>query len=99
MQRHDRSRTSVVGIALVAAFGVEHPDPSRQLRWHIQHRLARGDELLGHQRPRAGRALDRPAARLEARREPQQPVALRTVGVDSNLADDLLATVEHRHGV
>jgi hypothetical protein len=41
----DGDRVIAVGLAAVAA-GV-HPDPCRQLRGHVHHRLAVGDQVLG----------------------------------------------------
>ena len=98
-QRHDRSGTGVVRVGLVAACVVEEPHPRRQSRRHIQHALARGDELLSQQRAGAGRAFDRPTPRLEPSREVEQSIALRTIRTDADLAHQLFVSVEHRRGV
>jgi hypothetical protein len=59
----DCGRARVVAIGLNGAFVVEHPNPRRQLGWHIQHRFARRDQLLGDQRAQSSSAFDRPDAR------------------------------------
>jgi len=98
-QRHDRRGPGVVGVGLVGATSIEQPDPSRQGRRHIQHRLAGTDQLLGQQRTQPRGRLDRPGAGREAGSELEQPVALASIRADSQLADDSLAVVEHRCGV
>ena len=62
-------------------------------------RAARTHQLLGQERACARRALDRPDVRLEALGEGQQPIALRTIGADAELTDELLMTVGNRGGV
>ena len=86
-------------VGLVAAFGVEQPHPRRQLRWHIEHRLAGRDELLRQQRAGAGRAFDRPTPRLEPRRERAAADRVACDRAHPDLADELLVRVEHRRGV
>jgi hypothetical protein len=73
--------------------------PSRKRRWHIQHRLAGGDQLLCQQRAEPAGRLDGPGAGHEASGEVEQPVALASLRADSQLADHGLAVVEHRCGV
>ena len=65
-QRHDRGGPGVVRVGLVGAARVEQPDPCRQGRRHVEHRLAGGDELLGQQRAEPAGRLDRPGAGREA---------------------------------
>ena len=86
-------------VGLVAACVVEEPHPRGERRRHIEHAFTCSDELLGQQRAGAGRALDRPAPRFERRGECQQSIALRTIRADTDLAHELLVTVEHRRGV
>ena len=63
VDRDDRGRARIVGVVLVCALVVEHPHPRRQLRRHVQHGLARGDELLCQQCAQATRSFDRPHPR------------------------------------
>ena len=55
---HDRVR--VGGVGLAALPGVEHPHPRGQLRRHVQHRLAVGEQPLRERPADAVSALDRP---------------------------------------
>ena len=50
----DRHRAGVMTVRLVGLFVVQDPHPGRQLRWHIDHALTNGDQLLGKQRPGPG---------------------------------------------
>ena len=63
----DRDRAGVVGVVLVGSLRVEHPDPSRQRRWHVDNVLARVDELLGEQVAETACRLDCPGAPTERR--------------------------------
>ena len=95
-QRHDRGGAGVVAVGLVAALGVEDPDPSRQLGRHIHDVFTGGDELLGQQRTHPGCTLHRPTTRFEPSRERQQTVPLLTIGADPDLVDDLLGRIDDR---
>ena len=90
---HDRRGTGIVAVGLVGALVVEDPHPSRQLRRHIQHRLADRDELLRHQRPQSSSAFDRPDPRDIGSRELQQAVALMTIRTDAQLVEQHLVFV------
>ena len=57
-QRRDRHRQGIVRIVLIRVTSLQQPHPAGQLRLHVQHPLARRDQLLGQQ-PTAG-ALHRP---------------------------------------
>jgi hypothetical protein len=50
-QCRDRERQGIVRVVLIGVAGLQQPYPRRQLRLHIQHPLARGDQLLGQQPP------------------------------------------------
>ena len=87
-----------MGIGLVGATSIEQPHPSRQRRWHIQHRLAGGDQCASNApSPEAASMAHvrgvKPAAKVE------QPVALAPIRAGSQLTDHGLAVVEHRCGV
>ncbi len=92
----DRGRASIMGVVLVRALVIEHTHPRRQLRRHVQHPLARGDELLGQQRTESSRTLDGPYPLDIRRRELQQPIALMFVRAYAQLVAELLAFVQHR---
>jgi hypothetical protein len=85
-----------VRVGLVDSGGVEQPSSRREGRWHIEHGLTNGDQLLRQQGTHPGRALDRPTPRLEPRRERHELLALTNAGANSDLADDVLVLVEHR---
>ena len=78
---------------------VQQPRPCRQRGRHIDHGLARRDELLRQQRAVTGRAFDRPQPRFERCRPTQQPFALSTIGTHQQLANKLFVAVDHRGGV
>jgi hypothetical protein len=61
--------------------------------------FTRGDELLREQRAETTGGFDRPGARLERCRKPQQSVALPTIRAHAQLTDEFLRIVEHRRGV
>jgi hypothetical protein len=48
-QRRDRHRQGVVRVVLVRVASLQRPHPGHQLRLHVQHPLARRDQLLGQQ--------------------------------------------------
>jgi hypothetical protein len=98
-QRDDRRGTRIVRIGLVGPARVEQSHPCRQRGRNIHDAFAGGDELLGEQRAKTARSFDRPGARLERFREPQQPVALPAIRVDAQLTDEFFRIVEHRRGV
>jgi hypothetical protein len=49
-------------IGLMALAGVEHADPGRQLRWHVQDRFAVGDQTLGEVPTDPGAAVEHTVA-------------------------------------
>jgi hypothetical protein len=93
--RGDSNRARVVAIGLGALLVVQQANPSSQRRWHIEHALAGGDELLRQQRTRTRRAFDRPHARFEARRPVEESLSLETVRCHRQLVLDLFVIVEH----
>jgi hypothetical protein len=96
-QRHHRRRAGVMTVGLVPA--VQQPRPRRERRRHIHHGLTRRDQLLGQQRTPSRRRLDRPGPRREPGSERQQLIALARSGLNAQLAQQLLVTVERRRGV
>ena len=88
-----------MGVGLVGGTRVEQARPRRERRRHVEDDLAGGNQLLGQQRARSRRCLDRPGARLEGRRPRQEPLALMAVGTDTQLGEQLLVAVQHCRGV
>lgn len=75
-QRADGNRAGVVAVGLVRAAGAQHPHPRRQAGRHIEHRLARGHELLGDQQTETAGGLDGPGSFLEPVGPASQPLGL-----------------------
>jgi hypothetical protein len=59
-QRRHRHAVRVDRVALAALTGGEHSRPGGQLRWHVDHGFAVGDQALGDVPADAVAALDRP---------------------------------------
>jgi hypothetical protein len=58
-QRRDRDAVRIDRISLTALTGVEHPRPGGQLRGHVHHDLAVGDQALSDVLTDAVAAFDR----------------------------------------
>ena len=82
-------------IVLVGLFIVQDPHPGRQLRWHIDHSLAGGEQLLSQQRASAGRALDRPQPWCEPDGPVQQPLPLAAIRWQLEHRPNRLCAVDH----
>ncbi len=98
-QRRDRDGQRVVRVVLVRVAGLQQPDPGRQLRLHVQHPLADGDELLGQQVTEPGSALHGPGPVRPRGRPRDQLLRLAKRCADPDLAQRLLARADHHRGV
>ena len=84
----------VGSVGLAAVSGGEHPRPRRQLRRHVHHLLAVGDQPLGQVPADPVAAFDRPdPIRPPAGRREHLPVAV-PVGAEPAAAEDILPKVE-----
>ena len=81
-------------VGLAALAGVEHPHPRRQLRRHVEHGLAVGDQALGDVPADAGAALHRPDPVRELPAGRQHLLVAVGVGAEAALRQDLLAFVD-----
>jgi hypothetical protein len=88
-----------VWVGLVLAARVQQPSSGRQRRGHVDDRLTGRDELLRQQRAMSGRTFHGPESRFERCRPREQPLALSTIGLHAQLADELFVAVDHRRGV
>ena len=95
-QGDDGGRAGVVAVGLVAVIVVQQSHPGGQLRWHVDHLLAGGDELLGEQRAGPGGALDGPQPRREPVRPAQQSLSLLSVSRQLQHRPHPLIAVQHR---
>jgi len=75
-QRRDRDGAGVIGVVLARRPGGQQADPGTELGLHIQHPLARGEELRGQQVTQTAGALDSPGPLRPRRRPRQQPPCL-----------------------
>ena len=97
-QCHHCHGVGVGRVGLAAVAGVEYPSPCGQLRRHVHHGLAVGDQALGHVPADAASALHRPPALLEPLGCGEHlPVAIR-VGAISCLVEYPLASVHDLDG-
>ena len=81
-QRDHDDRMRIGGIGLEPLAGARHPRPGRQLRRHIQHPLAVGEQPLGHRAPDPVRALHRPDSRRPLPGQPGQLTVTRGVSAE-----------------
>jgi hypothetical protein len=95
----DGSRAGIVAVGLVTVVVVQQPHTGSKLRWHVDHLLAGGDELLGEQRPGPGGALNGPQPRHEPVRPVQQTLSLLSVSRQVQHRPHLLITIQHRGNV
>ena len=75
---------------------VQQPHPRRQCRWHVEHGLTHGNELLGQQRAQPGCLLDGPRSWRKTRREGQHAIALITGSGEPELGNHRLAAIQYR---
>jgi len=89
-QGPDKSdRVRVGGVGLAALPGGEHPHPRRQLRWHVHHLLAVGQQSRGDVPSDAAAALNGPDPLMPVPRPTQHRGVAGWVG-------GVAATVDHR---
>jgi hypothetical protein len=98
-QRRDRHGPGIVRVVLADIAGGQQPDPGTQLRLHVQHALARRDELLGQQVTQAAGALDGPGPLGPARRPLHQLAGLGRGGADPQPAQWLLGHADRHRGM
>ena len=99
--RDDGDGVGVQGVGLAVVAGVEEPHPRRELRRHIDHLLAGGDESLGQWTAGAVGSLDRPEAVGPLLHITAHRGVTGVGGVEPTAAEELFVGVDdldrHRH--
>jgi hypothetical protein len=99
--RDHRDGVGVQGVGLAVVTGVEESYPRRQLRRHIDHPLARGDQSLGQGTAGSVGSLDGPEAVGPLLHVPLHRGVAGVGGVEPTAAKELFVGVEdldrHRH--
>jgi hypothetical protein len=70
-QRRDRHRQGIIRIVLIRVTGLQQAHPASELRLHVQHPLARRDQLPGQQPAQPAGTLHRPGP-LRPHRRPRE---------------------------
>jgi len=95
----DRDRAGVVGVVLLRLPRAQHAH-SRRPNWgHIDHVLARRDELLGEEIAQSMGRLDRPRPLLEPVRPLAQTHGLGRTRSDTDLVEDMFVAIDSDSGV
>jgi hypothetical protein len=97
--RDHRDRAGIARVVLAAVPDIEDPGPSRELRRHVEHSLAVGNQALRELHPDAAGALHRPGPFRPPPRHPEHVPVAGAVVADLQRRQLGLASVKHRHRV
>lgn len=97
-QRHHRDRVGASGVGLAALPGGEHPRPRGQLRRHIHHNLAVGNQPLGQVLTDPVAALHRPHPIREPATDGEHVPITGRVGGEPSLTENTFGAVKRLDG-